>query len=72
MKVYIDNASQAKRLFEGGLSFMEECSNNGNLEFLLALSGKTEDCEVYFKFKDEAELDFFIQELQQVKKAKKL
>jgi len=71
MRIYIDNASQDKRVFEGVYQYLEGGRTDGKLSFHISVEGKNAEYEIHFHLDSEEELESLIKDLQELRKNEK-
>lgn len=77
MRIYIDDAYQDKRIFEGRYQYLEGGETDGKPSFHILANGikledgKKSDYEIYFYLDSQEELESLIQDLQDLKKSDK-
>ena len=69
MRIYIDNASQDKRIFEGKYQYFEGGRTDGKPSFHIAIEGEDSEYEIHFNLDNEEELESLIKDLQELRKS---
>lgn len=68
MRIYIDDASKDKRIFEGIYQYLEGGRTNGKPSFHISIRGKNAEYEIYFNLDSEEELESLINDLQDLRR----